>query len=353
MFLLLLLLASCAALETPRQENLKDLKYNLIQEIRDAVNDFEFTKNEPAVETFEATCVNPLTGERIPEFYANKRPYAVTFNNLKKALPQSGLSEAEIYYEVAAEGGITRIIGYSHNYSAEKIGPIRSARDYFFNFSQEADAIFIHHGGSPRAYEYISQNKLDTLDGIAYEGIYFYRDYDRARALGLEHSSYISAESILSGAKKFRSERESVLSFNFGDANEELRFENDATEITIPFSGYQTAQFIYHPEENIYYRSQNGEPHMDEYYGAQLSVSNILVQYAESKVVDDEGRMEYKLDAKGGGYFFSGGKYATVRWKNIDGRTKWSDESGRELVFNKGKTWIAVVEKKVVVNVGN
>jgi hypothetical protein len=92
---------------------------------------------------------------------------------------------------------------------------------------------------------------------------------------------------------------------------------------------------------------------MDEYYGVQLSVSNILVQYAESKVLDDEGRMEYKLDAKGGGYFFSGGKYVPVRWENVGGKTKWSNESGRELVFNKGKTWIAVVEKKVVVDVGN
>jgi hypothetical protein len=348
--LIMLVLSSCAV---PGES--RDLR-ELIGEMTAAVNDFDFKINESAksidsIETFEASVINPLTGEPIPEIYANKRPCAVVFNNLKKATPQSGISESEIFYEVEAEGGITRIIGYAHKFSAEKIGPIRSARDYFFTFAEETDAFFIHHGGSPLAYNYISKNGIDNLDGIAYEGVYFYRDLDRARERGLEHSSYISAEAISEGTKKFRPEAISALEFNFGDAGEALKFENAAAEITIPFSGYQTSKFVYSPDENIYYRFQNDEPHLDEYYGVQLGAANILVQFADSKVVDDEGRMDFKLTKKGAGYLFSGGKYIAAKWEFADGHTKWFDDVGNDLVLSRGKTWIAVLDTAAGVTV--
>src|SRR5690606_39783406 len=40
----------------------------------------------------------------------NTRPVAVLINNLAPARPQSGLTEADIIWEVLAEGGITRLI---------------------------------------------------------------------------------------------------------------------------------------------------------------------------------------------------------------------------------------------------
>src|SRR5690606_15976749 len=49
-----------------------------------------------------------LTGLPI-EDENTKRPIAVLINNLKPARPQSGLHEADIIWEVLAEGGITRL----------------------------------------------------------------------------------------------------------------------------------------------------------------------------------------------------------------------------------------------------
>ena len=54
---------------------------------------------------------NPLTGLPMEEEYENNRPIAVMLNNLKIAQPQLGISQADIIYEIPAEGGITRMLG--------------------------------------------------------------------------------------------------------------------------------------------------------------------------------------------------------------------------------------------------
>ena len=55
--------------------------------------------------------VSPLSGLPIGEEWVNRRPVAIMLNNLKEALPQMGQSQADIIYEVPAEGGITRMLG--------------------------------------------------------------------------------------------------------------------------------------------------------------------------------------------------------------------------------------------------
>ena len=52
---------------------------------------------------------NPLTGEGSAVDLAGARPVAIMLNNLKKALPQLGVSQADLIYELPAEGGITRM----------------------------------------------------------------------------------------------------------------------------------------------------------------------------------------------------------------------------------------------------
>ena len=75
---------------------------------------------------------NPLTGEGLMEDISGKRPIAVMFNNLEKALPQLGVGQADVIYESVAEGGITRMMGlFQDIQGAGDLGSIRSARDYY------------------------------------------------------------------------------------------------------------------------------------------------------------------------------------------------------------------------------
>ena len=53
---------------------------------------------------------HPLTGVGMTEDISGDRPVAVMLNNLKKALPQLGVAQADLIYEMPAEGGITRMM---------------------------------------------------------------------------------------------------------------------------------------------------------------------------------------------------------------------------------------------------
>lgn len=102
--------------------------------------------------------VNPLTGLPIDEEWVNRRPVAIMLNNLKQALPQLGQSQADIIYEIPAEGGITRMVGvYQSVEDVGTIGSIRSARPYYLEVALGHDAIFLHAGGSEDAYAKIRQ----------------------------------------------------------------------------------------------------------------------------------------------------------------------------------------------------
>ena len=57
--------------------------------------------------TPEPAFYHPLTGLPCEEDLSHKRPVAVMLNNLRTALPQQGNSQADIIYELVAEGGIT------------------------------------------------------------------------------------------------------------------------------------------------------------------------------------------------------------------------------------------------------
>ena len=107
---------------------------------------------EPEVEPLPdvPTGTNPLTGLPIEPEYEQRRPVAVMLNNLKKAQPQLGNSQADIIYEVPAEGGITRMLAvYQSLEDVGSIGSIRSARPYYIELALGHDALYVHAGGSP------------------------------------------------------------------------------------------------------------------------------------------------------------------------------------------------------------
>ena len=49
---------------------------------------------------------NPLSGEPMDEDISANRPWAIMINNLEQALPQCGVSQAEILYEIPAEAAL-------------------------------------------------------------------------------------------------------------------------------------------------------------------------------------------------------------------------------------------------------
>ena len=134
----------------------------------------------PTVEPTESAAVayaNPLTGEAMAA-PLTQRIFMASINNHKEAMPQHGISQADIYYEMLVEGTVTRCLGvFTDIGSVEKLGAIRSARIYTVSLTQCYDAILCHAGGSAEADTAISKLGIADIDGVRGSGgDAYYRD---------------------------------------------------------------------------------------------------------------------------------------------------------------------------------
>lgn len=149
----------------------------------------------------DARIYDYLNGKTVTEEERNRRPVAIMINNIKKCLPQDNITAGDMYYECAAEGGITRIMMLTSNYDKlGVVGSVRSSRDYFVDFLANHDAIYVHAGGSEMAYDKILWRGIDNLDGVnMYLPNMFYRDSYRMNNMGYEHSLMTTGENIVAG----------------------------------------------------------------------------------------------------------------------------------------------------------
>ena len=78
------------------------------------------------------TGISKKRKKKVQIYNGKDRPIAVMIDNHNQAWPQVGLQKAYMVYEAIAEGGETRLMALFKGIDVEQIGPVRSARHYFF-----------------------------------------------------------------------------------------------------------------------------------------------------------------------------------------------------------------------------
>lgn len=309
---------------------------------------------EPTPEP-EPEFTNPLTGLATETDLSGRKPVAIMLNNLKQALPQQGNSQADIIYEVLAEGGITRMLAVYQDVSAVgAIGSVRSARLYYLELALGHDAVFIHAGGSPEFYTAKNNLGVTTVDGVrgyysgASAGI-FWRDRRRieGKNFAYEHSLLTSGENITTTLTA-----RGLLGDHAEGYSPGLTFTKDgtpadgqtATTVTVPFSNYKTGVFRYDQASGLYAVEEYGQPYIDGNDGSQVAVTNLLILQADTTVVDSEGRLEVELTS-GSGWFACGGKLVPITWVK-NGRyepLRYCNADGSQLTLGQGRSYVCII----------
>ena len=298
---------------------------------------------------------NPLTGEGLMEDISGKRPIAVMFNNLEKALPQLGVGQADVIYEIVAEGGITRMMGlFQDIQGVGNLGSIRSARDYYVNLAYGHDAIYVHAGGSPQAYEAIKGwgvSAIDFVNGPC--GVDSWRDANRRANAGYEHSLLTSSTNLVEQMPSwFRQEHKDGYQVGW-TFDEQLPAGGEAAaELTVPFSTYKTGYFTYDQESGQYAISQhiNGNDHtyVDGNTDEPVLVSNVLVLYTDVSIIagDSAGRMSVRTTGTGDGMLLRDGQLYPITWQRDSKSScyRFLGETGEEIALKPGSSYINVVK---------
>lgn len=298
-----------------------------------------------------ASFTAPLTGMPLEE-ESNRRPIAIMINNAPAARPQSGLSKADIVYEVLAEGGITRLIGiFQSQTDIDKIGPIRSIRPYLINIGESYVGVLVHAGGSPEAYSIIQKQGKQDLDEIGNAGAYFWRDKDRKAP----HNLYSNDEKLRAGMDKHHfADDVTIPHYTFIQEENADEGSNDQTmdmsgsepaakvDITFLLKKYVVG-YTYDQETKLYQRSINGTPHIDLNDQSVLSASNVIVLGANHKVLDDVGRLSVDINTGGEAMLFQQGKVIKGQWVRSDGDVIRFVKDGKEVPLVPGTTYFNIV----------
>jgi hypothetical protein len=108
-----------------------------------------------------ASLTFPLTGLKSQQL-VKTRPFAVMVENAPAARPQSGLGQADVVYEILAEGEVTRFAAVFQSHEAKVIGPVRSIRPYFVEIGAALDAVIVHAGWSQDSDGYPDRSQAVT-----------------------------------------------------------------------------------------------------------------------------------------------------------------------------------------------
>ncbi|MDY5869498.1 MAG: DUF3048 domain-containing protein [Lachnospiraceae bacterium] len=300
-----------------------------------------------------------LTNEWVDEEVAKTRPIAVMVPNSKTA-SQYGLSDASVLYECNVEGSMTRLMGVWEDWSNfEKLGNIRSCRDYYLYWAFEWDAIYIHYGGPFYIDDLIGREDTQNINCIEF-GDATYRD----TAKNSTDNAFTSADRIQKAAEHY----DYPLEYREGYADEQhYMFASDsdpntleqypdaitATKIDMsPAYPVTNCYFEYNEETGLYDRFQHlsGDsdgPHVDLASNQQLAFKNILIQNTYFEVRDQKGYLAFQChDTTRDGWFFTNGKGIHVTWEKTSdyGATRYYDDNGNEIKLNTGKTMVCIVE---------
>ena len=302
-----------------------------------------------------------LTGKLVPESIGRKKAISVMLNNIQDALPQSGITNAEVVYEAPVEGGITRLMGIFEDYQdVERIGSVRSCRNYYVYFAREFNTYYLHFGQAVYALDLLNLPSTLNLSGLDAVGdtVYYrsddfpaphnvFTDYDRIQA-GIDYMNYPTEYSDeylgTNGHYQFAADGERVT----------LDKGEDAV-VAAPGYEYNHPYFVYDEESGKYTRYQYGDLQTDYLTGNSLKYDNIIFQYCPWEKFDDNGYLNIDVLSGGTGKFITNGKAIDVTWKkdtiNTEepyanenfGVTHYYDSNGNEITLNQGKTWVCII----------
>lgn len=272
-------------------------------------------------------------------------PFAVMIDNIQEARPQFGLAAADVVYEAPAEAGIPRLmpIFLRPGVQVDSIGPVRSTRHYFVYLANEYRVPLVHIGASPQGFDALASTGLPDVDEQRGDP-----GFRRVRTRLAPHNAFVSTDSIRQALQQrggpIAAAGPGPLAFGaFAPGSQ------PATSVTIPYpgpEGYRVA-YEYDPDQQVYRRSMDGQPHRDGATGEQYTATSIVVEFADVEAIpnDQALRVDVGLVGSGKGVLIAEGTQVPLQWSRASVRdvTHFTRTDGAPFLLPSGQVWIQIV----------
>jgi hypothetical protein len=295
----------------------------------------------------------PLRGTLAPNADAiHKRPVLVRIPNDVSARPQSGLSKADMVWELLTEGGITRYMAVFHSEEVAQVGPIRSARLSDLHYAPMLRGILAHVGASSVV--------LASIRAAAAKGLFIDTDqflygdyYTRVTFRSAPQNVYTSTERIRAAARAGGDTAPvDVPGLQFAICGGPCPESTPARTFTIPYLGAMRVTYTYDATSRTYRRAQAGTTTIDATTGQPVAAQNVIVIFTDVTprpdiVEDANGSPSLEIRSTGSGavsIFDGDGNRLDGTWsRQGDEMYRFTDKTGAPITLWPGQTWVHVI----------
>jgi hypothetical protein len=302
--------------------------------------------------------INPLTGLPYPDEAATaRRNLIVKISNYPPVVrPQSNVNQADVVFEVEAEGGVTRFAAIFRSNAPDHVGSVRSARLLDLELIPMYQALLAYSGTSEPiqqlilSSEYVYQT-FSPLKGDNCQEAGFCR-FPR-EGLNFEHTLFLDTNKLYELATR--------RNVNTGYRARGFAFNEtpdpgglSANDIFVDWYGQTDARWQYNTATGRYLRYTDSVPHTDAVSGEQLWTDNLIILEVPHERRPDlfaEGvnyeSLEIQLWDQGRAYLVRDGMWYQGYWR------RQSREPGdaiqiiygnnQPIMMKPGRTWVSVV----------
>lgn len=295
----------------------------------------------------------PLTGQLLGDFDASNHPAAVVkIDNAPDARPHTGLSKADIVYEMKVEG-ITRFAAIFHSEDSDPVGPVRSARSSDLNIVSNLNKPYLLWSGGnagvtgevehAEALGFVVNLSEDVLPDR------YFRDHQRQAP----HNLYTRMGDVRQQMSLLSGYQPPPL-FAYHNTDEPLASTAlDTPGMAVNFGGGVRVDYVWDAERGGWDRFQVDERHPKgreafvDASGGQISPQNVVIMFTQYGVseVDARSPKAYTV-GEGDAVVLTDGKAFIGHWKRDSPVTSpvLTDSDGNLIGLTPGKTWIALPE---------
>ncbi|WP_131736793.1 DUF3048 domain-containing protein [Actinomadura roseirufa] len=264
---------------------------------------------------------------------------AVKIENTRPAMPQTGVSAADIVYVEQVEGGETRLMAVFSSRLPKRVGPVRSARISDLHIlPQFGGPAFAFSGVQSKMKKYVRQAPVYDVSQEKAGSAYF-----RAGTKPAPYNLYADPGALLRQAPRAAAPRD--IGFRFGPApagGTPLRTFTATWPTT-------TMAFTWSAKDRRWLASWGGRPDLAA-EGGRLGGRTIVVQYARtvrSQFHDFLGSYTPLIQTVGTGraLVLRDGRSYEARWSRpAEGRgTAYTTADGRPIAFAPGQVWVVLL----------
>lgn len=282
----------------------------------------------------------PLTGRPLVSAgeIPNRPALAVKMPNNRKAMPQTGLNEADIVFEQIINDGVTRFVAVFHSQGSDPVGPIRSGRAQDVDILTNLDSpLFAWSGGNDGVTGVVNNSSLVSLNYVRGFSDAYYRRDGRG---GAPHNLFSSTDALWGFTPEDFAVPPQIFPYML---NGEAAEGDHASSIELELDSIRV-RWDYDSATGQYLRFQYGEPHMSELSG-QVWADNIVVLFVDyQRSPFDRKSPEAQTIGKGQALIFTDGVVRTGVWQRSSSADTWNlyaDESLSEPIgLSDGRTWV-------------